>query len=316
MRPDDERIVFDDVSKFYGEILGVNRVTLHVTPGITSLVGPNGSGKTTIMNLMTGLLRPSRGRITVLGVSPDEPDQLFRLVGYCAQFDSFPPGVTGLEFVSSYLGMSGFGRSEARRLASEAIERVGLTEAANRKAAGYSKGMRQRLRLAQSIAHGPKVLILDEPLNGLDPIARSEAIALFRSFAAEGLHLIISSHILHEVDMMSDRVVLLNNGYVVAEGGVRGMREEIQEHPMQILVRCDRPGALAARLFDVGLLVEARALDDGHGILVRTRDADRFFASISGVVQSADIAVESIAPVDDDLTAVYEYLIGSGGSVS
>ena len=237
MSATDDRIIFDDVSKFYGEILGVNRVTLHVTPGITSLVGPNGSGKTTIMNLMTGLLRASRGRISVLGVSPDEPEALFRLIGYCAQFDSFPPGMTGFEFVASFLGMYGFARRDAVRLAEIAIDRVGLTEAMHRKAAGYSKGMRQRIRLAQSIAHRPRVLILDEPLNGLDPIARSEAIALFRSFAAEGLHLIISSHILHEVDMMSDRVVLLNNGYVVAEGGVRGMRDEMPEHPMQILVR-------------------------------------------------------------------------------
>ena len=312
----DDRIVFDDVSKFYGEILGVNRVTLHVTPGITSLVGPNGSGKTTIMNLMTGLLRASRGRITVLGVPPDEPEALFRLVGYCAQFDSFPPGMSGFEFVASFLGLYGFERRDAVRLANAAIDRVGLTEAAHRKAAGYSKGMRQRIRLAQSIAHRPRVLILDEPLNGLDPIARAEAIALFRSFAAEGLHLIISSHILHEVDMMSDQVVLLNNGYVVAEGGVRGMRDEMPEHPMQVLVRCDQPATLAARLFEAGLVVEAGAHDDGRGLLIRTKDADRFYSAIGDVVVSSGIHLESIAPVDDDLTAVYQYLIGSGGSVT
>jgi ABC-2 type transport system ATP-binding protein len=316
MSATDDRIVFDDVSKFYGEILGVNRVTLHVTPGITSLVGPNGSGKTTIMNLMTGLLRASRGRISVLGVSPDEPEALFRLIGYCAQFDSFPPGMTGFEFVASFLGMYGFARRDAVRLAEIAIDRVGLTEAMHRKAAGYSKGMRQRIRLAQSIAHRPRVLILDEPLNGLDPIARSEAIALFRSFAAEGLHLIISSHILHEVDMMSDRVVLLNNGYVVAEGGVRGMRDEMPEHPMQILVRCDQPASLAARLFERGLVVEAGAHDDGRGLLIRTKDADRFYSAIGEVVVSSGIQLDSIAPVDDDLTAVYQYLIGSGGGVS
>lgn len=316
MTETDDRIVFDDVSKFYGEILGVNRISLTVTPGITSLVGPNGSGKTTIMNLMTGLLRASRGRLTVLGVSPGEPEKLFRLVGYCAQFDSFPPGMTGFEFVASFLGMYGYARRDAVRLADAAIERVGLTEAAHRKAAGYSKGMRQRIRLAQSIAHKPRVLILDEPLNGLDPIARVEAIALFRSFAAEGLHLIISSHILHEVDMMSDRVVLLNNGYVVAEGGVRGMRAEMDEHPMQVLVRCDRPASLAARLFETSLVAEAAAHDDGRGLLIRTKDADKFFASIGEVVTTSGLQIESIAPVDDDLTAVYQYLIGSGGSVS
>jgi len=311
-----DRIVFEDVSKFYGEILGVNRVSLNISPGITSLVGPNGSGKTTVMNLMTGLLRASRGKIRVLGFGPDEPEMLFRLVGYCAQFDSFPPGMTGFEFVASYLGIYGYSRRDAVRRAEAAIDRVGLTEAAQRKAAGYSKGMRQRIRLAQSIAHGPRVLVLDEPLNGLDPIARAEAISLFRSFAAEGLHLIISSHILHEVDVMSDRVVLLNNGYVVAEGGVRGMRDEMSEHPMQVLVRCDRPAQLAAKLFERALVVEAVAQDDGRSLFVRTKDADRFFASIGEVVLSSNLSIESMAPVDDDLTAVYQYLIETGGSVS
>ncbi|MBD0373596.1 MAG: ABC transporter ATP-binding protein, partial [Pyrinomonadaceae bacterium] len=242
-------IVFEDVSKFYGDILGVNRVNLSIAPGITSLVGPNGSGKTTLMNLMTGLLRPTRGRITTLGISTYEPEKLFRRVGYCAQFDSFPRGATGRNFIRSYLLVHGFEKREADELTERALERVGLQEAADRKVGGYSKGMRQRIRLAQSIAHNPSVLILDEPLNGLDPMARAETIRLFRQLAAEGLHLILSSHILHEVDMMSDSVVLINNGYIVAEGAVGGVREEMQEHPLQIMIRCDRASELAAKLF-------------------------------------------------------------------
>src|SRR4051812_48057666 len=153
MTPDTEAIVFDDVSKFYGEILGVNRVNLSIAPGITSLVGPNGSGKTTLMNLMTGLIRPSRGRIEILGVSPGHPEELFRRLGYCAQFDSFPVGMTGIRFVSSYLGVHGYSRREADALAWKALERVDLVDAAKRRVAGYSKGMRQRVRLAQAIAH-------------------------------------------------------------------------------------------------------------------------------------------------------------------
>src|SRR6188474_1927859 len=213
IRNSQSEILFDNVSKFYGEILGVNRVSLQIAPGITSLVGPNGAGKSTLMNLMTGLLRPTRGSITLLGIPTDEPERLFRKVGYCTQFDSFPRGVTGREFITSFLLVHGFDRKQANDLAQLAIERVNLVDAADRKVAGYSKGMRQRIRLAQSIAHQPAVLILDEPLNGLDPMVRAETIALFRKLASEGLHLIISSHILHEVDMMSDRVVLLNNGY-------------------------------------------------------------------------------------------------------
>src|SRR5213596_325124 len=305
-------IIFDNVSKFYGEILGVNRVNLQIPPGITSLVGPNGAGKSTLMNLMTGLLRPTRGRLSVLGIPTDQPEQLFRKVGYCSQFDSFPRGLTGREFIKSFLMVSGFASKEANELTTKALERVDLVAAADRRIGAYSKGMRQRVRLAQSIAHQPSVLILDEPLNGLDPVVRAETIALFRQLAAEGLHLIISSHILHEVDMMSDRVVLLNNGYVVAEGAIHGVRDEMDvEHPMQVLIRCDQPSLLAARMFRNDNVVEARLHDDRRGLFVKTRNPDRFYLLLNEVVAQGEIEVESIAPVDDDLSAVYDYLIGA-----
>ena len=306
-------IIFEDVSKFYGEILGVNRVNLQIAPGITSLVGPNGAGKSTLMNLMTGLLRPTRGRIKVLGIPTDQPEQLFRAVGYCTQFDSFPRGATGREFITSFLLVHGFPQKRAEQLCDVALAHVNLLEAGDRKVAAYSKGMRQRIRLAQAIAHEPRVLILDEPLNGLDPMVRAETIALFRKFAAEGFHLIISSHILHEVDMMSDRVVLLNNGYIVAEGNIHGVRDEMEEHPMQILIRCDNPSKLAAYVFEQDHVVEARLHDDRRGLFIRTRDADRFYLLLNRVVAEGEINVESIAPVDDDLSAVYQYLIGTTG---
>ena len=309
-------IVFDDVSKFYGEILGVNRVSLQIEPGITSLVGPNGAGKSTLMNLMTGLLRPTRGRITILDIATDRPEQLFKKLGYCTQFDSFPRGLTGREFISSFLLVHGYEKKKALALTATALERVSLLDAADRKVAAYSKGMRQRIRLAQAIAHQPSVLILDEPLNGLDPMVRAETIALFRKLASDGLHVIISSHILHEVDMMSDRVILLNNGYVVAEGNVHGVRDEMEEHPMQILIRCNQPAKLAARVFDKDHVVEARLHEDGLGLFVKTRDADRFYLLLNQVVAEGEINIESIAPVDDDLSAVYQYLIGSEGSSS
>jgi len=309
-----QMITFENVSKFYGEILGVNRINLQIAPGITSLVGPNGAGKTTLMNLMTGLLQPTRGRIDVLGTAPDHPEQLFRKVGYCAQFDSFPRGMTGRAFIDFFLRVHGYARNEAQRLTTRALERVNLLDAADRKVAGYSKGMRQRVRLAQSIAHNPSVLILDEPLNGLDPVARAEVITLFRQLANDGLHLVISSHILHEVDMMSDCVVLLNNGYVVAEGDIHGVRDEMEEHPMQILIRCDRPSMLAARVFEEDSVVEARLHEDSRGLFIKTRDADRLYLLLNRIVVENKINIESIAPADDDLNAVYQYLIGSEGS--
>ena len=305
-----DRIIFEDVSKFYGEILGVNRVNLSIPPGITSLVGPNGSGKTTLMNLMTGLVKPSRGRIQVLGYATDDPENLFKFVGYSTQFDAFPKGLTGFQFIYSYLCLSGTPLQDAERTAWQAIERVNMVDAAKRKIAAYSKGMRQRIRLAQALAHNPKVLVLDEPLNGLDPLARAEMIALFRASAAEGCYVIISSHILHEVDVISDQVILLSNGYVAAEGQIQSVRSEIQEHPTQILIRCDRPRELAAKLFDSESTIEASIHNDGHGLLLKTRDADQFYLAMNQLALNG-IQVESIAPADDDVLSVYEYLIGS-----
>jgi ABC-2 type transport system ATP-binding protein len=305
-------VVFEDVSKFYGEVLGVDRVTLSIPPGITGLVGPNGSGKTTLMNLATGLIRPTRGRIRILGVPPDDPERLFVLCGYCTGFEAFPPGVTGRSFLEGILSLRGGGREAARDLAARALERVGLVDAADRKAAGYSKGMKQRLRLAAAIAPDPQVLLLDEPLNGLDPMARAEALELFRALAAEGKHVVVSSHILHEVDLLADRVVLVKSGYVVAEGESHGLREEVVERPMQVLVRCDRPSALAARLFADGLVTEVELHDDGGGLLARTRTPDRFFLALNVAVLSDGLEVETVTPADDDVKAVYRYLIEGG----
>src|SRR5579883_2069872 len=230
-------VVFENVSRFYGEVLGVNRVTLSIPPGITSLVGPNGSGKTTLMNLMTGLVRPTRGSVRVLGVEPDDPEKLFRLLGYATQFDSFPKGLTGFQFVYSFLRLFGTSHAECEKQAWKAIERVNLVEAANRKVAGYSKGMRQRIKLAQSIAHAPRVLVLDEPLNGLDPLV------------------------------------------------------------------------LAARVFEQDSVVEARVHADGGGLLVKTRDADRFYKLLNRIALDG-IEIETVAPADDNVNSVYEYLIG------
>jgi ABC-2 type transport system ATP-binding protein len=307
-------VTFDNVSRFYGEVLGVNRVTLSIPPGVTSLVGPNGSGKTTLMNLMTGLLRPTEGSIQVLGISPENPAELCKMVGYCAQFDAFPKGLDGRNFIYSYLRVHGMTHAEAQERTRAVIELVGLSDAAGRPVAAYSKGMRQRIKLAQAVAHDPRVIVLDEPLNGLDPMARAEAIALFRQWGEEGRHVIVSSHILHEVDRISDQVILLSHGYVVAEGGIQGVRSEVKDQPMQILVRCDRPSALAARLFQQDHVVEARIQGDGKNLLLRTRDADAFYLLLNRVILESGLEVESIAPADDDVNSVYQYLIGAEGA--
>jgi ABC-2 type transport system ATP-binding protein len=309
-------IVFSNVSKFYGEVLGVNRVTLSIGPGITSLVGPNGSGKTTLMNLMTGLLRPTRGHVTVTGTPVDRPEELCRKVGYCTQYDSFPPGLSGYDFVHATLRLHGLPEAECRERTLKAIGRVGLTEAAGRNVAGYSKGMRQRIRLAQAIAHDPNVVVLDEPLNGLDPMARAETITLFRQLADEGRYVVLSSHILHEVDLLSDRVILVHHGYIVAEGAIAGVRDEIEQHPMQVLVRCDRPSFVASRIFELDSAVEIKIHEDKGGLLVHTRDADKFYLLLNRLVMEHGLDLEAVAPADEDVQAVYKYLIEGEGQGS
>jgi ABC-2 type transport system ATP-binding protein len=310
------QITFANVSRFYGEVLGINNVNLSIPPGITSLVGPNGSGKTTLMNLMTGLIRPTQGEINVLGVKPDHPERLCRMVGYCAQFDAFPKGLTGHQFIYWFLRMHGMSHAECEEKTAAALERVSMTPAAQRHVGAYSKGMRQRIKLAQAIAHDPQVLVLDEPLNGLDPMARAETIALFREWGEKGRYVIVSSHILHEVDQISDQVILLSQGYVVAEGQIQGVRSEVKEQPMQILVRCDNPGGLAARLFQDHHMVEAKISNDRKGLLLRTTDADSFYLLLNHVVLESGLEVESVAPADDDVNSVYQYLIGAeGGTV-
>jgi ABC-2 type transport system ATP-binding protein len=309
-------IVFDHVSKFYGEVLGVNRISLTIPAGITTLVGPNGSGKTTLMNLLTGLVQPTSGTISVLGLSPGNATEFFANVGYCTQFDFFPRGITGWQFVLDGLMLHGMSNAAAIKLARESIERMQLGDAAQRKIEGYSKGMRQKIRLAQAIAHHPKVLVLDEPLNGLDPMARAESMALFEELGRQGMHLLISSHILDEVDRISDRVVLITGGYLIAEGNIHEVRQEVREKAMQVLIRCDRPEVLASKMFALNHCVEARLHADGKGVFLRTSDIDEFYSKLNGIAAEGLVRIEAVAPADDDANAIYQYLIGPDGSAS
>jgi ABC-2 type transport system ATP-binding protein len=307
-------IVFENVSKFYGEVLGVNRVSLTIPPGITTLVGPNGSGKTTLMNLLTGLVQPSSGSISVMGLSSRDANKFFATVGYCTQFDFFPRDITGWQFLVDSLMLYGMSKLTAIQLAEESLQRVQLDKtAAWRKIDGYSKGMRQKIRLAQAIAHRPRVLVLDEPLNGLDPMARAEAMALFEALGRQGIHLIISSHVLDEVDRIADRVVLITGGYLIAEGNIHQVRREVREKPMQVLVRCDRPEVLASKMFAMNHCVEARLHPDGKGIFLRTGDVDQFYSILNEIATEGIVKIEAVAPADDDANAIYQYLIGSEG---
>ncbi len=304
-------VIFDEVSKFYGEVLGVNHVSLNIPPGITSLVGPNGSGKTTLMNLMTGLIHPDDGSIRMRGISPRDPEHLMRITGYATQYDAAPRWATGFNFITAGLLLFGFSRAEAEEKTWKALDQLGLTEAAHRKMAAYSKGMRQRVRLAQAIAHEPDILVLDEPLNGLDPLVRAETITMFHTWADQGRHVILSSHVLQEVDVISDQVILIANGMIVAEGKIRNVREEIREHPSQFIVRCRDASRVAALLFNEDHITEIRLNEDRMGLLVMTRDRELFSRAI-GRIALDGYRIDGIIPADENVDALYEYLIGEG----
>ena len=303
------QVIFEEVSKFYGEVLGVNRVTLAIPPGLTSLVGPNGSGKTTLMNLMAGLIFPDRGWITVRGLSPRNPEQLMRVTGYATQYDAAPRGATGIDFVVTGLLVAGYARADATERAWKALERVGMTEAAERKVAAYSKGMRQRVRLAKAMAHDPEVLILDEPLNGLDPLVRAETIGMFREFAAQGRHVILSSHVLQEVDVISDQVILMANGSILAEGEIRSVREEMEEHPSQYVIRCRDASRVAALLFAQDHIAQIQIHEDRLGMLVMTRNRGEFSRMLTRISLDG-CTIQSVVAADENVDALYEYLIG------
>lgn len=311
-----DTIRFEGVSRFYGDVLGVNRVDLELEPGIIGLVGPNGAGKSTLMNLVTGLVRPSRGKVTVRGLAPNDTETFYRRIGYCTQYDGFPLGMTGRRLLVSLLRVHGFESEPANELADAALEKVGMTGAADRPVDAYSKGMRQRIKLAQAICHEPQVLVLDEPLNGLDPQARAEVTEIFRERGAAGAHVLISSHILHEVDAISDRVVFLDNGYVIAEGDAPGIKGELKQYPMQVFVRSAQAPGIASRLFDLGQVTEVRLHDDGAGLFARTPDADGFFLAFNKLATTEGWRIDSMGTADETVEAIYNYLVVDGAGSS
>lgn len=274
------------------------------------LFGPNGAGKTTLIHTLLGFHPPSSGSARVLGHDVRRDLRSTRaLIGYMPERDSFIAGMTAVRFVRMMAELSGLPRAKALERTHEALYSVGLGEVRYRTLETYSLGMKQRAKLAQALVHGPRLLFLDEPLNGLDPMARAEVTDLFRELAEQGCFLIISSHILHEVDVLADRVALLDGGYVVAEGEVDEVRLEMEEHPVQVLVRCNKAKQVASALFLQDHLVEVLLNDDGQGFLARTRKAGHFYQQLQEIVLSLEVDVRKVRLADSDVRVVYQYLI-------
>ena len=298
----------DHLSKWYGQVIGLNDVSVSVPPGITGLLGPNGAGKSTFMKLVTGQLRPSKGSVTVLGEPIWGNSPLYFRVGFCPEQDSFYERMSGLDWVTALVRLNGLGDREAREAAERALSAVDLTDVAKKRIGAYSKGMRQRVKLAQAIVHDPELLILDEPLSGMDPLGRRKTIRMIREWARQGKSILVSSHILHEIESMTTNILLINNGRILAEGNVHQIRDLIDEHPHTVYIRASDPRRLA-REFLARMDVISMRFEPG-AVIVETGAPDEFYARLTELVAAGECgAVEELTSPDDNLQAVFKYLV-------
>jgi ABC-2 type transport system ATP-binding protein len=302
-------IEFRAVSKWYGHVIGVNNLSLCVTPGVTGLLGPNGAGKSTLLQLATGQLRPSQGEVRVLGHRPWNNAWLNRYLGLCPEQDAFFEWMTGREFLTSCAIMGGLGRRGARDAVDRVLEQVGMSEHADRSVRGYSKGMRQRTKLGQALVHDPPLLFLDEPLSGTDPIARHELVELVIALGRSGRTVLVSSHVLHEVQAFTRQIVLMNRGRLVAFGDIRQVRDLIDAHPHRIVLKSPRPRTLAGKLvkFDDVVGVEFRRHESA--IVIETHAPDQFYSRLPRLALEGDAPIEEVYSDDDHLEAVFKYLV-------
>jgi ABC-2 type transport system ATP-binding protein len=301
-------ITSEHLSKWYGQVSGLNDVSVSVPSGITGLLGPNGAGKSTFMKLITGQLRPSKGQVKVLGEPIWGNPALFQRIGFCPEQDAFYDRMTGREWVTALAGLHGFDEPAAAAAAERAIAAVELTEAADRKIGSYSKGMRQRIKLAQAIAHEPELLILDEPLSGMDPLMRRRTVKQIKEWARAGTSVLVSSHILHEIESMTSNIVLINNGRIVAEGDVHHIRDLIDEHPHTVSIRTAQAHAVARELLADEGVVSVRF--DPGGLVVETARPDAFYARVTDLAASGRFGpIHEITSPDDNLQAVFRFLV-------
>jgi len=303
-------VTTDHLSKWYGQVIGLNDVSVTVPAGITGLLGPNGAGKSTFMKLVTGQLKPSKGSITVLGEPIWQNPRLYTRIGFCPEQDAFYDRMTGLEWVTALVRLNGVSDEEARAMGARALEAVELTDAADKKIGAYSKGMRQRVKMAQAIAHDPELLILDEPLSGMDPIARRKTIRMIKDWGRAGRSVIVSSHILHEIESMTANILLINQGRILAEGNVHQIRDLIDEHPHTVHIRADQTRALAREFLGHDDVLSLK-FEEG-AVVVQTGRPDAFYARLTDMAASgAHGAIHEVTSPDDNLSAVFQYLVKS-----
>lgn len=294
-------------SRWYGQVIALNDVSVAVPPGVTGLLGPNGAGKSTFLKLAAGQLAPSQGEVRLLGRPAWGSPEVFRRTGLCPEADAFWPGMTGIQFLMALLRLTGYEEAECRRRAENALREMDLLDAKDRKIGAYSKGMRQRVKLAQALAHDPEVLLLDEPLTGLDPMNRRRVIELVKRFGKEGRTVVVSSHVLYEVEAMTRTVLLIHNGRILAEGDVREIRDLMDEHPHTVALRARDPRALAESVVRSPSVVSLSFGPEGEWLTVQTARPDEFYDSLHEAAIAAGVS-EMYSP-DEGLESVFKYLV-------
>ena len=303
-------IVASGLSKWYGNVLGLSDVSLEIEPGITGLLGPNGAGKSTFLKLITGQLRPSLGTVRIFNQSVRNNPSLFSRIGFCPEHDSFYEEMTGWVFLTSLLKLQGFSPKEVESRAEEALDIVELRADKDRLIRAYSRGMRQRLKVAQAIAHDPEVIILDEPLSGLDPLGKRKLIRLIKTYREKEKTVIVSSHVLPEIEALTKTIILIHQGKVFAKGDIDSIRDLIETHPHMVSVRCADPRGLAVQLLAKDYVLKVHFGSDGRSLLVETNNRDPFFASLLSLIVKSRMEVDEITSPDDNLQAVFDYLVG------
>ena len=296
------------VSKWYGQVIGLNDVTVDIPSGIIGLLGPNGAGKSTFMKLVAGQLKPSKGAVNVFGQPIWGNSMAYADMGYAPDQDAFYERMTGLEWVTALARLSGLDETAATKAAARALSAVALSDVAGKRIGAYSKGMRQRVKLAQALAHDPRLLLLDEPLAGMDPIGRRRTIKLIKEWAQAGKTIVVSSHVLHEIELMTPNILLINNGRVLAEGNVHRIRELIDQHPHRVHVRAATPRVVAQAFLEYQH-VSSLELEEG-AVVVETSRPDEFYTQLTDLAASGSVGpIDEVTSPDDNLHAVFEYLV-------
>ncbi len=299
-------IAVESISKWYGSVVAVNDVTLTVEQGITGLLGPNGAGKTTLLKMIEGLASPSDGSVTIFGQSPRNNPNLFRRVGVMSEHEAVYGFQTGKQFVEWSAKLHGVTTIEEHT--DRAIERVGLADAQHRPLGTYSRGMRQRMRLAATIVHEPEAIVLDEPLNGTDPRQRLEFHDLMRHLADEGRTILISSHILEEVETLADRILLMVSGKLAASGDYRAIRAKLDEQPYNVRIVSSEPRQMAAALIELET-IESVSLGADNDVIVLSRNVAVLQRSLARIAKDRNIRLERVEPLDDSLESVFSYIV-------